>query len=102
MDFQAEIAIFPQGDIMAAPTQTLTPSSTAALIREMAARYQVSYVPTQSDLLANHITRLSSDDVELDEIECMLVALQRAGHITRDRLVHLQACYLREAAGYAS
>jgi hypothetical protein len=102
MDFQAENAIFPQGDIMAAPAQTLTPSSTAALIREMAARYMVSYVPTQSDLLANHITRLSSDNVELDEIECMLIALQRAGHITRDQLVHLQACYLREAAGYAS
>ncbi len=87
---------------MAAPAQTLTPSSTAALIGEMAARYKVSYVPTQSDLLANHITRLSSDNVELDEIECMLIALQRAGHITRDQLVHLQACYLREAAGYAS
>ena len=62
----------------------------------MAARFRVSYVPTQSDLLANHITRLSSDDVKLDEIECMLIALQRAGHVTRDRLVHLQARYLRE------
>ena len=87
---------------MAAPTQTLTPSSTAALIREMAARHQVSYVPTQSDLLANHIARLSNDDVELDEIECTLIALQRAGHIARNQLVHLQARYLREAAGYAS
>jgi hypothetical protein len=81
---------------MAPPAETLTASSTAALIREMAARFRVSYVPTQSDLLANHITRLSSDDVKLDEIECMLIALQRAGHITRDRLVHLQARYLRE------
>ncbi len=26
----------------------------------------------------------------------MLIALQRAGHVTRDRLVHLQARYLRE------
>jgi hypothetical protein len=101
MDFQAKNAIFLQGDIMAAPTHTLTPSSTAALIREMAARHQVSYVPTQSDLLANHIARLSNDDVELDEIECTLIALQR-GHIARNQLVHLQARYLREAAGYAS
>jgi hypothetical protein len=97
MDFQAESIIFSQGDIMAAPTQTLTASSTAALIREMAARYQVSYVPTQSDQLATHITRLSSDDVKFDEVECLLIALQRAGHITRDQLVHLQASYLREA-----
>ena len=82
---------------MPAPVQTLTASSTAALIREMAARHQVSYTPTQSDLLANHITRLSSDTVKLDEIESMLIALQRAGHITRNEVVHLQAQYLREA-----
>jgi hypothetical protein len=81
---------------MAAPAETLTASYTATLIRDMAARHQVSYVPTQSDLLANHITRLSSDDVKLDEIECMLIALQRAGHITRDQLVQFQARYLRE------
>jgi hypothetical protein len=98
MDFQLENIIFwCPGDIMAAPAETLTSNSAAALIREMAARHQVSYVPTQSDLLANHITRLSSDDIELDEIECTLIALQRAGHITRDQLVHLQARYLREA-----
>ena len=81
---------------MPTPDQTLT-SSTAALIRQMAAQHHVSYAPTQTDLLANHITRLSSDTVTLDEIECMLIGLQRAGHITRDELVHLQARYLREA-----
>ena len=79
-----------------AETPILTLSSTAASIREMAERHRVSYIPTQSDLLATHITRLSSDNVRLDEIECMLIALQRAGHISRDQLVHLQACYLRE------
>jgi hypothetical protein len=82
---------------MPGATETLTASSTAALIRDMAVKHRVTYVPTQSDLLANHITRLSSDTVKLDEIECMLIALQRAGHITREQLVHLQACYLREA-----
>ena len=81
---------------MPAPLPTLTENSTAARIREMAARHHVSYVPTQADLLANHITRLSSDTVKLDEIEHLLIALQRAGHITRHELVHLQACYLRE------
>ena len=81
---------------MPGPVETPTLSSTAASIREMATRYRVSYIPTQSDLLASHITRLSSDNVRLDEIEFMLIALQRAGHISRDQLVHLQACYLRE------
>jgi hypothetical protein len=33
--------------------------------------------------------------VKLDEIECLLIALRRAGHITRDQLIHLQARYPR-------
>lgn len=77
--------------------ETLTPSSTAVLIRDMAAKHHVSYVATQSDMLADHITRLSSDHVRLDDIEHLLIALQRAGHITRDQLIRLQAQYLREA-----
>jgi hypothetical protein len=82
---------------MARTTESLTASSTAALIRDMATKYHVSYTPTQSDLLANHITRLSSDTVSLDEVERLLIGLQRAGHISRDQLVRLQAQYLREA-----
>ena len=76
---------------------SLTASSTAALIREMATQYHVSYTPTQTDVLANHITRLAGDSVRLDEIEFLLIALQRAGHISRSEVVHLQAQYLREA-----
>jgi hypothetical protein len=81
---------------MPGTAETLTANSTAALIRDMAAKHDVTYVPTQSDLLANHITRLSSDNVKLDEVEYLLIALQRAGHITRDEVVQLQARYLRE------
>lgn len=81
---------------MAVPSESLTANSTAALIRQLAEQHRVSYVPTQSDLLADEITRLSSDTVKLDEIECLLIALQRAGHITRDQLIQLQARYLRE------
>jgi len=62
----------------------------------MAAKHNVAYVPTRSDLLANDITRLSSDNVRLDEVECMLIALQRAGYINRNQVIHLQARYLRE------
>jgi hypothetical protein len=81
---------------MSAADQTLDKSSTAALIREMAARHQVRYVATQTDRLAGDMTRLADDAVTLDEVECTLIALQRAGHITRNELVHLQARYLRE------
>jgi hypothetical protein len=41
-------------------------------------------------------TRLAADHVQLDEIEQLLIALQRAGHLSRMGLVRLQASYLRE------
>jgi hypothetical protein len=43
------------------------------------------------------MTRLADDAIEPDEIECMLFALHRAGHLDRRQLVHLQVKYLREA-----
>jgi len=50
-----------------------------------------------------HITSpLTADEVVFDEIEELLIALQRAGHLSRAELVRLQARYLREASGEAS
>jgi predicted LPLAT superfamily acyltransferase len=72
-------------------------SSTAAIIRRMAEQHHVAYAQTEKDELARHMTRLAGDDVELDEVEQMLIALQRAGHLSRVELVRLQASYLREA-----
>ncbi len=74
----------------------MSQSTTATRIRDLAQRYQVAYVRTQSDALANHITRLAGDHVELDEVEQLLIALQRAGHLSRVEVVRLQASYLRE------
>lgn len=71
--------------------------STAAVIRQMVETHHVAYVRTHRDVLAHHITRLAGDAVELDEVEQMLIALQRAGHVSRVELVRLQARYLREA-----
>lgn len=82
---------------MSARPETMTPNSTAAHIRRLATRHHVTYVQTQSDLLAYHMTRLADDAVQPDEIECMLFALHRAGHLSRRELVHLQVRYLREA-----
>ena len=71
-------------------------SATAARIREMADEHHVAYIRTQGDMLAHHITRLAGDDVELDEIEQLLIALQRSGHLSRAEMIQLQASYLRE------
>jgi hypothetical protein len=82
---------------MAERPETVIRNSTAAYIRELAAQHHVSYVQTQSDLLAQHMTRLADDAVQPDEIECTLFALHRAGHLDRRQLIHLQVKYLREA-----
>ena len=71
-------------------------SATAARIREMADEHHVAYIRTQGGMLAHHITRLAGDDVELDEIEQLLIALQRSGHLSRAEMIQLQASYLRE------
>ncbi len=72
-------------------------SETAVVIREMARQHHVHYVGTSSDVLAHHITRLAGDTVILDNVEQTLLALQRAGHLSRRDVVRLQASYLREA-----
>jgi hypothetical protein len=69
----------------------------AVHIRKMAREHHVAYVHTSRDVLAHHITRLAGDDVQLDEIEQLLIALQRGGHLSRLEMVRLQAAYLREA-----
>jgi hypothetical protein len=83
---------------MAERPETAPQNSTAAYIRGLAEQHHVSFVQTQSDLLAQYMTRLVADDaIRPDEIECMLFALHRAGHLDRHQLVHLQVKYLREA-----
>jgi hypothetical protein len=82
---------------MTSRPETATQNSTAAYIRGLAAEHHVSYVQTPSERLALHMTRLADDAIRPDEIECMLFALHRAGHLSRRQLVHLQVQYLREA-----
>jgi hypothetical protein len=40
---------------------------------------------------------LADDTIEFDEIERLLIGLQRAGHLSRAEMIHLHASYLREA-----
>jgi hypothetical protein len=98
MDFQrVECYISTEGNMMSAPSQHVTSGSTEAYIRELASRHQVVFIPTRLDAFAQDVTRLAADHVRLDEVECLLVGLQRAGHLSWPELVHLQAKYLREA-----
>jgi len=76
---------------------THTQSQTATHIRLLAQQHRVVYSQGPNDTLAQHMTRLAGDTVEPDEIEQLLFALQRAGHLTRTEMIRLQAKYLREA-----
>ena len=81
---------------MAARPEATTQESTAAYIRGLAAQHCVRHAQTQSDA-PTRVARLADDAAESDEIECMLFALHRAGHLDLRELIHLQAEYLREA-----
>jgi hypothetical protein len=72
-------------------------NATADAIRALAERHKVTYTKTPTDVWAHDVTQLAGDDVEPDDIERLLIALQRAGHISRPDALHLQVMYLREA-----
>ena len=69
----------------------------AQAIRALAERHKIRYVETATDVWAHHVTRLAGDDMHLDDIELLLIGLQRAGHLTRPDALALQVRYLREA-----
>lgn len=72
---------------------------TAAAILTLAKRHGVAYTRTANDAWAKDVTRLADDDVTLDEIELLLIELQRTGHLSCPEALKLQVNYLREAIG---
>jgi len=70
---------------------------TVAIIRALAEQHHVTYTQTATDVLGHHITRLSGDDVVLDETELLLLALERAGHISGIDAVRFHAAYIHRA-----
>jgi hypothetical protein len=68
-----------------------------AAIRALAERHKIAYAETASDAWALDVTRLAGDDVTLDNIELLLIALLRAGHLSRPDALRLQVSYLRAA-----
>lgn len=64
-------------------------------IRDLARQHHVAYKPGGRDRFAQSITMLAGDDVRFDETELLLIALQRAGVLSRRQAVLMQAQYLR-------
>lgn len=65
-------------------------------IVELAQRHGVTYIKTPDDALAAVITHISDDDVKMDNIELLLIALERAGVVPSANILPLHYGYLKE------
>jgi hypothetical protein len=65
-------------------------------VRGLAAFHGVRYEPTAADQWAETVTRLAGDDVRSGPVQDLLVALKRAGKLTKDDMATLLVNYLRE------
>ena len=65
-------------------------------VRRLAGLHKVRYVPTPADKWAETVTRLAGDEVRSGPVQDLLVALKRAGKLTKDDMARLLVNYLRE------
>ncbi len=68
----------------------------ARYVAELAHYYKISYCYNTMDQWADAVTRLAGDEVVNDTVEDLLVALKRAGKITKQEVAILSVNYLRE------
>ncbi len=78
------------------PLQISSLQGTAAFVVKLARKHGVSYVRTEHDALADVMTRLSDDEVVMDDIENLMVALRRANVIDGRTFISLLGCYIDE------
>ena len=81
---------------------TIPTSNVGEYVHRLASQHGVCYVKTADDALADVITRLADDEVAMDEVELLLLALERAGAIASADVVPLHVNYLREKFGVRS
>jgi hypothetical protein len=65
-------------------------------VRDLARQHQISASRTELDDWADDVTRLAGDNVHLDEVEELIVALRRAGVVDGIELTRLHSRYLDE------
>ena len=73
------------------PTSGLTDYITG-----LARQHGVHYERTPDDAIADVITALADDEIKMDQVELLLLALERAGVIPSEDVVPLHINYLRE------
>jgi hypothetical protein len=70
-----------------------TPSAQDEILA-LARQHGVTYEPTELDTLGNAMSRLAGDDVVLDDTELLLLALERAGHLSTKDANRLHVAYM--------
>lgn len=68
----------------------------ASYVRALATRHQVRYLATPADHWAETVTRLAGDEVRSGPVQDLLVALKRAGKLSKADMACLLVNYLRE------
>lgn len=77
-------------------TATFPTTDVGNYVRWLAGFHKVRYEPTASDQWAETVTRLAGDEVRSGPVQDLLVALKRAGKLTKDDMARLLVNYLRE------
>ena len=77
-------------------TTKTKPRSAKEEILALAREHGVTYQPTVTDDLADAMSRLSGDDVQLDETVLLLLAVERAGHLSPSDADRLHIAYMRQ------
>ena len=71
-------------------------SGLADYITGLAGQHGVRYERTPDDAMADVITALADDEVRMDNVALLLLALERAGVVPSEDVVPLHVNYLRE------
>ena len=71
----------------------------AAYIQKLARKHDIAYRLTLDDQMANMITCLADDEVVMDEIQFLLLALRRAGIVSAADYAPMMSAYLQERFG---
>lgn len=77
-------------------TATFPTTDVGNYVRWLASFHGVRYAPTAADQWAETVTCLAGDEVRCGPVQDLLVALKRAGKLTKDDMARLLVNYLRE------
>lgn len=76
--------------------QDIPASGLEDYIRNLAKKFNVTYIKTYADQWAEAVTKLADDDVQSDDVENTVIALYRKGIISGRDMTTLIISYLRE------